>query len=130
MPGALETLIRDKINKNGPIPLDVFMETALSHPRHGYYRTRDPFGPKGDFITAPEISQMFGEMIGAWTADLWQQMGSPSAFSLVECGPGRGTMMADLLRSTQDLKGFHESLNLHLIETSPVLFRKKIATGV
>ena len=79
------------------MPLDTFMAVALGHPRHGYYMTRDPFGAAGDFITAPEISQMFGELIGLWAAEIWRRMGAPERVHLVELGPGRGTLMRDAL---------------------------------
>ncbi len=83
--------------------------------------TRDPFGAQGDFTTAPEISQMFGELLGVWAAQLWQAMGAPPALRLIELGPGRGTLMADMLRATRVLPGFREALSVHLVEMSPVL---------
>src|SRR5215470_12891999 len=95
-----------------------------------YYATRDPFGIAGDFTTAPEISQVFGELIGAWCADYWQRMGAPNPVQLVELGPGRGTLMADALRATRRVPGFHDALTLHLVEQSPMLRRiqqKKLA---
>ena len=92
-----------------------------SHPLHGYYMKQDPFGGTGDFITAPEISQMFGEMIGIWIGDLWIKLGKPSPFSLIECGAGRGTMMDDLLRAIRNLPGFMEAIRIHIVETSPHL---------
>lgn len=119
-PAALTLLLRDKIIAQGPISIAEYMELALSHPEHGYYMTRDPFGARGDFVTSPEISQIFGELIGAWAADLWHKMGG-GAFALVECGPGRGTLMADLLRATRHVKGFHEHASIHMIEISPTL---------
>ena len=82
------------------------MALCLAHPEHGYYMTRDPLGARGDFITAPEISQMFGELIGLWAAAVWQQMGSPENVRLVELGPGRGTMMLDALRAAQVMPDF------------------------
>ena len=96
-----------------------YMELCLVHPLHGYYATRDPLGAAGDFVTAPEISQMFGEMIGAWIASMWQAMGRP-AFRLVEFGPGRGTLMADALR-VLTAAGAREAADLWLVETSPRL---------
>lgn len=98
-----------------------YMALCLGHPDHGYYMTRDPFGAKGDFTTAPEVSQIFGEMIGVWLADTWRKMGAPARFILLECGPGRGTLMADALRATGHVAGFHDALELHLLEMSPVL---------
>ena len=95
----LETLIRAKIESYGPMPVAEYMELALGHPEHGYYIKGDPFGVAGDFTTAPEISQVFGELIGMWAAVTWQQMGSPDRTILIECGPGRGTLMSDALRA-------------------------------
>lgn len=117
----LTGLLFTRIRESGPVDIGTFMSLALGHPVHGYYMTRDPFGAKGDFTTAPEISQMFGETLGAWAADVWVKLGAPSRFSLVECGPGRGTLMADALRATRRVPGFHASLAVHLVETSPVL---------
>lgn len=118
---ALEQLMASHIAQNGPMGMSEFMALALGHPEHGYYMGRDPFGQAGDFTTAPEISQMFGEMIGAWFADMWMKGGAPSRLTLLECGPGRGTLMADMLRATSSVPGFHDALDLHLLETSPVL---------
>ena len=116
----LTILIRDKILKEGAISIADYMAMALTHPEHGYYAKQDPFGTRGDFITAPEISQIFGEMIGVWCVDVWRQMGE-GAISLVELGPGRGTLMADALRATKNVPGFHDALTIHMVETSPVL---------
>lgn len=116
------------IREEGPLPVSRFMALALGHPRYGYYMTRDPFGQEGDFTTAPEISQMFGELLGLWAAHLWQAMGAPSRFRLVELGPGRGTLMSDMLRATRIVPGFHAALSVHLVETSPVLRAKQAAT--
>ena len=118
---ALKAELIRLIAEEGPLPVSRFMALCLGHPRHGYYMTRDPFGAAGDFTTAPEISQMFGELIGLWVAHLWQAMGSPSRFALIEIGPGRGTLMADMLRATRVLPGFREAAAVHLVETSPVL---------
>lgn len=98
-----------------------YMGLCLGHPAYGYYMTRDPFGKAGDFITAPEVSQMFGEMIGLWIADLWTKLGSPKNFILLECGPGRGTLMDDILRTTKAMPGFHNAAQIYLMEMSPVL---------
>lgn len=117
----LETIIKQRIRENGPMNMGEYMGLCLGHPDHGYYMTRDPFGVKGDFTTAPEISQMFGEVIGAWIADSWIKMGEPEKFALVECGAGRGTLMADILRATKNLHKFQEAVQIHIIETSPVL---------
>lgn len=123
-PTPLENIIKESIRargENGFMRLDEYMALCLGHPEFGYYMTRDPFGVAGDFTTAPEISQMFGEMIGAWLADTWMQMGSPAKFNLLECGAGRGTLMADVLRATKNVVGFHKAMQLHLLEISPVL---------
>ncbi|MGB4106270.1 MAG: SAM-dependent methyltransferase [Alphaproteobacteria bacterium] len=116
MDEILKNIIRDK----GPIDVAEFMGLALGHPAHGYYMKGDPFGTRGDFTTAPEISQMFGEMVAAWIMDVWQQMGAPE-FTLLECGPGRGTLMADIMRATKSVPGFHEAAHVHLLEISPAL---------
>ena len=101
--------------------LATYMGLCLTHPTRGYYRKADPLGSKGDFITAPEISQTFGEMIGAWIADLYLQMGAPEHFTLLELGPGRGTLMADALRVACRATGLAGALELKLFETNPVL---------
>jgi SAM-dependent MidA family methyltransferase len=117
----LEAELRRIIVIDGPVSVDRYMELCLSHPQHGYYVTRDPFGARGDFVTAPEVSQMFGELISAWAATVWRQMGSPARVRLIELGPGRGTLMADALRATRALPEFHAALSVHLVEISPVL---------
>jgi len=117
----LEAEIRRLIALEGPIPVDQYMRLCLGHPQHGYYMTRDPFGTRGDFTTAPEISQVFGELIGAWAAAVWQQMGAPEVLHLIELGPGRGTLMADALRATRSVAAFRAALSVHLVETSPIL---------
>jgi SAM-dependent MidA family methyltransferase len=124
----LRTRIADLIRAGGPIGIDRFMELALGDPEFGYYRTRDPLGAGGDFITAPEISQIFGEIIGLWFADQWQRMGMPDPIRLVELGPGRGTLMADLLRALTVLPAMRAAVRLHLVETSPVLREAQAAT--
>lgn len=124
----LDAIIRQQIETSGPMSVSQYMHLCLSHPRHGYYTTRDPLGVHGDFTTAPEISQLFGEMIAVWLANVWQQMGSPSPFALVELGPGRGTLMADVLRATRHVPSFHAALSLHLVETSPALRARQIDT--
>jgi NADH dehydrogenase [ubiquinone] 1 alpha subcomplex assembly factor 7 len=117
----LEKIIIEMIEAEGPMPLDRYMSLCLGHPQHGYYMTRDPFGAAGDFTTAPEISQVFGEMIGVWCVNAWQSLGSPSPFALVELGPGRGTLMADLLRAAKAAPEFLAAVEIHLVEMSPVL---------
>jgi SAM-dependent MidA family methyltransferase len=115
-----EILIR-RIAATGPISVAEYMAECLMHPVHGYYMTRDPLGRDGDFITAPEISQMFGELIGLAMAQCWAEQGRPSCFVLAELGPGRGTLMADLLRAASIVPGFTDAASLHLVEGSPVL---------
>lgn len=119
--GALAALIRDMIAARGPMTIADYMELALQHPEHGYYRHGDPLGRAGDFITAPEISQMFGEMVGAWCAEMWRTMGTPKAFALVELGPGRGTLAKDALRATRKIAGFHDAMDLVFLESSKTL---------
>jgi NADH dehydrogenase [ubiquinone] 1 alpha subcomplex assembly factor 7 len=121
----LEALIRDRIAGDGPVSVAEFMELTLGHPEHGYYMTGDPFGTAGDFITAPEISQVFGELIGLWAAVTWQQMGSPESLILAECGPGRGTLMKDLLRAAKSLPDFDKAINIHLVENSAAMRRRQ-----
>lgn len=113
---ALADILRRRIALAGPITVAEFMSEALSHPVLGYYRSGKPLGSGGDFVTAPEISQMFGELLGAWLAERWQALGSPSRARLVELGPGRGTLLADALRATRSVTGFHAALDLHLVD--------------
>jgi SAM-dependent MidA family methyltransferase len=117
----LAALIADRIAAGGPITLADYMAECLIHPQHGYYATRDPFGTAGDFTTAPEISQMFGELIGLCLAQAWLDQGAPGQIVLAELGPGRGTLMADALRATAGVPGFHAALRVHLVEQSPTL---------
>lgn len=114
----LAATLRTQINATGPLRLDAWMAACNAH----YYATRDPFGAAGDFVTAPEISQMFGELIGGWIGDWWLRSGGGAA-RLVELGPGRGTLMRDALRVLSRLPGFAETVSLALVETSPVLRR-------
>lgn len=107
--------------RGGPISVAEYMEEVLTNPKAGFYIHRDVFGAEGDFITSPEVSQMFGEMIGVWTMCLWEQMGQPNRVNLVELGPGRGTLMADLLRGVSKFKNFTNSLQIHMVECSPAL---------
>jgi NADH dehydrogenase [ubiquinone] 1 alpha subcomplex assembly factor 7 len=114
---GLESELVEAIRREGPLSVARFMSLALHHPTAGYYRRRDPLGPEGDFVTAPELSQAFGEVIGAWLAQAWLDFGRPTPFRLVELGPGRGTLLADALRATRAVAGFHAGLRLHLVET-------------
>jgi NADH dehydrogenase [ubiquinone] 1 alpha subcomplex assembly factor 7 len=113
---ALADILRRRIALAGPITVAEFMTEALNHPALGYYRRGQPLGGGGDFVTAPEISQMFGELLGAWLAERWQALGSPTPVRIVELGPGRGTLLADALRATRAVPGFHAGLDLHLVE--------------
>ncbi|WP_233192790.1 class I SAM-dependent methyltransferase [Acidimangrovimonas sediminis] len=117
----LGDLLARRIRAGGPITVAEYMAACLLHPEHGYYTTREPFGQRGDFITAPEISQMFGELAGLALAQTWLDHGAPAAFALAELGPGRGTLMADILRATRGVPGFHAAMKLHLVEASPRL---------
>ena len=116
----LERALRDRIQAEGPITVEAFMEACNAY----YYATRDPFGVEGDFTTAPEISQMFGEMVGAALADCWKRAGSPADAVYVEPGPGRGTLAADALRVLRSA-GF--TGEVHFVETSPVLRQAQAA---
>ncbi|KAJ0100156.1 hypothetical protein Patl1_22116 [Pistacia atlantica] len=113
--------------RGGPISVAEYMEEVLTNPKAGFYINRDVFGAEGEFITSPEVSQMFGEMVGVWAMCLWEQMGQPNRMNLVELGPGRGTLMVDLLRwsfffpGSAKFKSFTESLHVHLVECSPAL---------
>jgi YfiH family protein len=118
----VEVLAR-RIQAEGPLTVAAFMAECLLHPSHGYYATRDPFGSAGDFVTAPEVSQMFGELLGLCLAQGWLDGGAPAPVVLAELGPGRGTLMADLLRATRGVPGFHAALSVHFVEASPTLRR-------
>jgi SAM-dependent MidA family methyltransferase len=118
---ALKQEIAAAIAHDGPMTLERYMALCLGHPRYGYYMARDPFGAEGDFVTAPEISQMFGELLGVWASEAWRAAGSPSPARLIELGPGRGTLMSDVLRVARVAPGFLEALTVHLVETSPRL---------
>ncbi|MBV1895487.1 MAG: SAM-dependent methyltransferase [Rhodobacteraceae bacterium] len=118
---TLKNQIIARIRQDGPISLADYMTDCLLHPTLGYYTTRDPFGVAGDFITAPEISQMFGELIGLSLAQCWLDQGSPARITLAEIGPGRGTLMLDMLRATHKIAGFHAAIDLVLIDASPKL---------
>ena len=110
------------------MPVAEYMALCLGHPEHGYYVTRDPLGTRGDFTTAPEISQMFGELIGLWVAAMWTRMGSPENVRLIELGPGRGTLMKDALRAMQVMPPLRQAAVIHLVEISPVLRAQQRAT--
>lgn len=121
MTTALADLLLRRIAATGPISLADYMADCLLHPEYGYYTRAEPFGAAGDFITAPEISQMFGELLGLWLAQCWLDQGAPPRFVLAELGPGRGTLMADVLRATRGVPGFHAVAQVVLVEASPRL---------
>ncbi|MDG1707192.1 MAG: SAM-dependent methyltransferase, partial [Emcibacteraceae bacterium] len=118
---ALKDHLINLIKLHGPIPISSYMTEALTNPKHGYYVKETPFGAKGDFVTAPEISQMFGELIGLWFADVWVKMGNPRKVHLIELGPGKGTLMNDLLRTIKVLPNFSKVIDLHFVDASPNL---------
>ena len=117
--------LKKRIAAEGPLLVADYMSEALANPKHGYYMTGDPLGKSGDFITAPEISQMFGELIGLWCAITWNQMGSPSKINLIEMGPGRGTLMVDAIRALVMAPQFLDAIDIHMIETSPSLQKRQ-----
>lgn len=124
----LGRLLARRIAAEGPLPVAAVMAEALAHEVHGYYQVREPFGAAGDFITAPEISQMFGELLGLWLGAVWQSMGSPARVILGELGPGRGTLMADARRALARVPGFPLDAPVHLVETSARLRALQIET--
>ncbi len=124
---SLAERLAARIAAEGPIRLADWMEACLQHPVFGYYVTRDPLGAGGDFTTAPEISQMFGELVGLALARAWIDQGAPGRVALVELGPGRGTLMADAWRATARVPGFHAAAAVWLVETSPALRARQMA---
>ncbi|MBB5752012.1 class I SAM-dependent methyltransferase [Prosthecomicrobium pneumaticum] len=127
-PTPLARRLALRIAADGPITVAAYMEACLGDPEHGYYARREPFGTAGDFVTAPEISQMFGELIGLWAIERWRAIGRPEAFVLAELGPGRGTLMADLLRAARIEPGFLAAARIVLVETSARLRAIQSAT--
>ncbi len=121
----LLTEIREIIAHDGPISIERYMSLALTHPTKGYYTAGDPFGAHGDFVTSPEISQMFGELLGLWAADVWTRIGAPPEIRLVELGPGRGALMADFLRAAKVAPGFFAAIEVHLVEASDKLSERQ-----
>jgi NADH dehydrogenase [ubiquinone] 1 alpha subcomplex assembly factor 7 len=124
---ALGARIARLIAAQGPISIAEYMTLALHDPRDGYYATRDPLGEGGDFITAPQVSQMFGELLGLWLAQAWHDQGKPARPRLVELGPGRGTLMRDALRAVKLMPAFRDQVEVVLVELSPVLRRAQEA---
>lgn len=121
----LETKIRNLISANGPINIAEFMKTCLYDPQSGYYMTSRPFGSDGDFVTAPDVSQMFGELIAAWCIEVWESMGEPTQFYLIELGPGRGTLMLDVIRVAKINPKFLQAVQIQLVEISPRLVQQQ-----
>lgn len=124
----LKKILTAQIKAQGPISVSDYMAICLFHPEHGYYSTRDPFGTTGDFITAPEVSQMFGELIGLTLAQTWMDQGKPARIALAELGPGRGTLMADILRTAKAVPAFAEACEIHLVEASQRLRKVQAQT--
>ena len=116
-----------RIRADGPMTLADYMAACLTDPDHGYYVTRDPLGRAGDFTTAPEISQMFGECLGLALAQAWLDQGRPDRIALAELGPGRGTLMADALRAMAAVPGLRDAVEVHLVEVSPALRARQAA---
>ncbi|MGD9508768.1 MAG: class I SAM-dependent methyltransferase [Geminicoccaceae bacterium] len=125
--GSFEERLRRLILEHGPISVARYMALALAHPASGYYPTRDPIGAAGDFVTAPEVSQLFGELIGLALVSCWLELGQPGRVALAELGPGRGTLMADVLRASRVVPSFAAASDVHLVETSPVLRERQAA---
>lgn len=120
-PTPLAVKLKERIRREGPLSVMEYMRACLDDPDHGYYRGQAAIGAAGDFTTAPEISQTFGELIGIWAAVAWRAMGAPAQLDLIELGPGRGTMMSDALRAARVVPGFLEAIQLHLVESNPLL---------
>jgi NADH dehydrogenase [ubiquinone] 1 alpha subcomplex assembly factor 7 len=114
-----------RIKAKGPIPVADYMGACLNDPEHGYYRTQQAIGRAGDFITAPEISQVFGELIGLWCAVVWQQMGSPQRVNLIELGAGRGILLADALRAARVVPTFRAAIAVHVLDANPALIAQQ-----
>jgi len=124
---ALKAMLVELIKEAGPMPMPRYMAECLSHPAHGFYMKQDPFGADAHFTTAPEVSQMFGELIGLWIGDLWTRQGTPKKPALIELGPGRGTLMADITRALKKVPQWPADTPIHFVEISPAL-KKEQAT--
>lgn len=122
---SIENEIRKAVGKQGYIYLDELMRMAMSSSANSYYRSKQPLGSEADFITSPEISQMFGEMIGLWCLREWERLGKPNPVNLLELGPGRGLLMRDLLRATKNVSGFHDALQIQMLEINPKLIKEQ-----
>lgn len=118
MSGTLKDYLKGLIKHRGAIAVSEYMELCLTHPQYGYYSRHQPIGRKGDFVTAPEVSQMFGELIGLWVANIWHNMGKPNKLYLAELGGGYGTLMADMLRAQRVVPGLHDALEIYMVEIS------------
>jgi NADH dehydrogenase [ubiquinone] 1 alpha subcomplex assembly factor 7 len=110
--------LSERIARDGPMPVDRYMQVCAGHPLYGYHHKLHTIGAAGDFVTAPEISQVFGELIGLWCAVVWEAMGRPALLRLVELGPGRGALMRDALRAAKAMPGLLDAVAVHLIEAS------------
>lgn len=125
----LSRRIKERIRRDGPMTIDSYMSTCLWDPDYGYYRRQRVFGASGDFITAADISQVFGELLGVWAGVVWQGvLGAPNPVTIVEYGPGRGTMMRDVLRAARIVPGFANVTRVHLVEASDALIEMQTAT--
>jgi NADH dehydrogenase [ubiquinone] 1 alpha subcomplex assembly factor 7 len=118
---SLTARLQARIRHDGPLSVADYMQACLSDAREGAYASRQPIGKAGDFVTAPEISQIFGELLGLWCAAVWQSMGEPASVTIVELGPGRGTLLADALRAWRNVPQFLDAVSIALVETSPVM---------
>jgi SAM-dependent MidA family methyltransferase len=118
---SLRDRLAARIVRNGPMPVSEFMIACLHDPEDGYYATRPALGERGDFITAPHVSQMFGEILGLWAAELWARLGKPARVRLVELGPGDGLLIGDVMRAARIVPGFRETIEVWLVETSTPL---------
>jgi NADH dehydrogenase [ubiquinone] 1 alpha subcomplex assembly factor 7 len=127
-PGGLLDELAERIRRHGPMPVEEFMHACAAHPCYGYHQKLHSIGAAGDFVTAPEISQVFGELIGLWCAVAWEALGKPEPLRLVELGPGRGTLMRDALRATRTVPGFLAAASVHLVEISDALRRAQQET--
>ncbi|CAI8052226.1 Protein arginine methyltransferase NDUFAF7, mitochondrial [Geodia barretti] len=130
-PGSVMETLYNRIKLTGPIQVASYMKECLLHPTTGYYMQKDVFGARGDFTTSPEISQVFGELVGVWVLADWMVGGEPREWSLVELGPGRGTLTKDILRVFGQFRRVLDSLSVHLVEASPTMshLQEKTLTG-
>lgn len=114
--------LRQQIKIRGPLPISDFMYQCMQHPKYGYYmRREEKIGEAGDFITSPELTPIFGDLLGIWCVHIWKELGRPTEFGLVELGPGNGTLMSGILTVAKQFPDFHRALRLHLIESSPAM---------